>query len=239
MHLNFNPLGMGLVFHQKPDTGFPRCTRRLGTPSQGASPISLDRQPAVATSHRRVSHENRSRRKVGGLPTEVRSARAGWISVEAVVGFAVTGLSLIIFALIMITADPPSRHASARQGERTNASQPAFVGESNYGPASKEGGYRARAHEGLAFEAVDQTSDRSDTKEVASNGITVLTPPLLVPVVNLDEPESAVSTTDGSDHKYSGARTHRHRRAHVRGHRKVEYRIVGLSSNRRRVAVRY
>jgi hypothetical protein len=44
-----------LGFHQSRVAGFPKPTRKNSRmPSQGVSPISLDRQPAVAISHRKV-----------------------------------------------------------------------------------------------------------------------------------------------------------------------------------------
>jgi hypothetical protein len=49
-------------------------SKELTTPSQGASPISLGRQPAVETSHRKVSPENRSRKFQFRCPLFTKSA---------------------------------------------------------------------------------------------------------------------------------------------------------------------
>jgi hypothetical protein len=146
------------------------------------------------------------------------------ISVEAIVGTSVAFLGLGMFAVAIISANGDKalrRQSGSELAARPHDARPFLES--------------TRASEPVAT----GQSDHSAANTIVRNGLTVVSPPLLVPVVDLDGLPAA-NGTDGTPQpgqlRASGRRSHYAHRAHARGQYTVKH-IVGLAASRRLVTV--
>lgn len=163
-------------------------------------------------------------------PESKSTDRNGRASVEVLVALSAIALMLTIFALVS-AADYQQRKGSPARTGPTDAVA------------------TLQPHEAITFPSAASPTNQQDatttttTTRVVRNGVTVETPPLLVPVVVLDEAasrqgEQASGTLPAQRRQFSATRKHRHHVARTYSRRKTEYQIVGLSANRRLIAIR-
>lgn len=151
------------------------------------------------------------------------STRFGGVSVEAIVSVSITALTLFIFGLIIASGD---REAATTE------------------PQSRTSGANASARPHQAVSLAPLSTSETANNVTTRDGITVLTPPLLVPVVNVDEQAQAEDADDDngtdadSDRQPSATRTHRHHSSRIYARRDTPHRIVGLAADRRVVVDR-
>lgn len=142
--------------------------------------------------------------------------RLAGVSVETIVGAGIACLTLGLFTLAIVSGRG-DKAASIERGKRL-AAQP---------------------HEAAPFGAQGSASAESDAPNtIVRNGLTVVSPPLLVPVVDLDRVDA--SGTDDADlgPRRAGGRRRSHYARHGYGRTRVAAtRIVGLSASRRLLTV--
>jgi len=182
-----------------------------------------------------------------------------------VVSLSVAALTLVIFGSTIVT------HGGDR-GQLTQTGLGGRPHEALAFPAASPASVDAESAIGDETNGTVDTDGDSETRStvartgstntITRDGVTVVTPPLLVPMVNLDEsasrrgdqasgklqsesstrPNDENSIASGANRQQSSATTtrkqHRHHRiARTHSRRHVHYRIVGLAANRHRVVV--
>jgi hypothetical protein len=136
------------------------------------------------------------------------------ISVETIVGAGIAILTLGLFTLAMVSG---------------NGEKAADIARANR--------LSAPPHDAASFVGQDRTNGPTDlavANTIVRNGLTVVTPPLLVPFVDLNALQTSETSADGAAWK----RSSRIKRSHYarRGHTPTVVtapRIVGLAASRR------